>query len=203
MKNNSKGVTAVEYGLIVGLISIAIIGSVALTGSNTKQVFCDVGETLSTHIGQSGIIPGCQANRFSIPDNIDPTIVDQSLGGSGYLKSIFGPTYNKLVLGQLEPLNEEDPITGIYGLYDANTNKPISDYATADSYLSNNGGLNFAYINLNYYEHEDVEQPVMQVETKSGQSYTLYFDPEHQSGTLFTNSWLTNNETGEEVNYME
>jgi len=37
--NNEKGVTAVEYGLLAALISLAIIGAVTLLGVNLAAVF--------------------------------------------------------------------------------------------------------------------------------------------------------------------
>ena len=36
---NEKGVTAVEYGLLAALISLAIIGGVTLLGTNLSAVF--------------------------------------------------------------------------------------------------------------------------------------------------------------------
>lgn len=45
---HNKGVTAVEYGLIGALLSVVIIGSVALTGIRTKEVFCYI----ATHISE-------------------------------------------------------------------------------------------------------------------------------------------------------
>ncbi len=37
-----EGATAVEYGLLVGLIAAIIIGTVALLGGNINQAFVDV-----------------------------------------------------------------------------------------------------------------------------------------------------------------
>ena len=44
---NNKGVTAIEYGLVAGLLSIVIMSSVALTGTDTKQTFCSVEKGLT------------------------------------------------------------------------------------------------------------------------------------------------------------
>lgn len=39
---NEKGVTAIEYGLLAALISLAIIGGVILLGTNLSSVFNSV-----------------------------------------------------------------------------------------------------------------------------------------------------------------
>lgn len=39
---NEKGVTAIEYGLLAALISLAIIGGVTLLGTNLSSVFNSV-----------------------------------------------------------------------------------------------------------------------------------------------------------------
>lgn len=42
------GATAIEYGLIAALISVVIIAALQLTGNSLKNVFSNVGATLST-----------------------------------------------------------------------------------------------------------------------------------------------------------
>ena len=44
---DESGATAIEYGLIAGLISVAIIGIVTTLGGNLTQVFT----TISTKLG--------------------------------------------------------------------------------------------------------------------------------------------------------
>ncbi len=39
LKNDRRGVTALEYGLIASLIAIVIIGSVTLLGTNASTMF--------------------------------------------------------------------------------------------------------------------------------------------------------------------
>lgn len=39
---SEKGATAVEYGLMVALIAVAIIGGVTLLGTNLQEMFDDV-----------------------------------------------------------------------------------------------------------------------------------------------------------------
>lgn len=41
-----EGATAVEYGLLVGLIAAIIIGTVALLGGNINQAFVDINSRL-------------------------------------------------------------------------------------------------------------------------------------------------------------
>jgi pilus assembly protein Flp/PilA len=41
-KDEEKGATAVEYGLMVALIAIVIIGAVTLLGGNLKGLFSDI-----------------------------------------------------------------------------------------------------------------------------------------------------------------
>ena len=43
---NESGATAIEYGLIAALISVAIIAGVSLTGSQLANTFNNVGTTL-------------------------------------------------------------------------------------------------------------------------------------------------------------
>jgi len=43
---NEEGATAVEYGLIVGLIAVVIIAAVILLGQNLDGMFDDINEQL-------------------------------------------------------------------------------------------------------------------------------------------------------------
>ena len=42
LKREEKGATAVEYGLMVGLIAVVIIGAVTLLGGELKGMFNDI-----------------------------------------------------------------------------------------------------------------------------------------------------------------
>jgi pilus assembly protein Flp/PilA len=42
-KRDERGATAVEYGLMVALIAIVIIGAVTLLGGNLKGLFSNIG----------------------------------------------------------------------------------------------------------------------------------------------------------------
>jgi pilus assembly protein Flp/PilA len=45
--NDRKGVTAVEYGLIAGLIAVAIIGAITLVGTDLTNLFNKVASNLA------------------------------------------------------------------------------------------------------------------------------------------------------------
>ncbi|TFD25532.1 Flp family type IVb pilin [Cryobacterium lyxosi] len=47
MRNDEEGATAVEYGLMVSLIAVAIIAAVALIGTNLDLMFDGVGNKLT------------------------------------------------------------------------------------------------------------------------------------------------------------
>ena len=46
MRNDEEGATAVEYGLMVSLIAVAIIAAVSLIGENLDLMFDGVGAEL-------------------------------------------------------------------------------------------------------------------------------------------------------------
>ena len=48
---DESGATAIEYGLIAGLISVAIITVVTLTGTSLTGTFCDVAVALGADAG--------------------------------------------------------------------------------------------------------------------------------------------------------
>ncbi|MGY1913960.1 Flp family type IVb pilin [Blastococcus sp. SYSU DS0973] len=47
LKRDEKGATAVEYGLLVGLIAVAIIFTVSLLGGQLESLFGTVSDELS------------------------------------------------------------------------------------------------------------------------------------------------------------
>ena len=44
---DKSGATAIEYGLIAGLVAVAIIFGVTTAGSGLSDTFCDVSDALS------------------------------------------------------------------------------------------------------------------------------------------------------------
>lgn len=47
LQSEERGATAVEYGLMVALIAIVIIGAVTLVGTNLSDVFGDIAGELT------------------------------------------------------------------------------------------------------------------------------------------------------------
>ena len=48
LRKDENGATAIEYGLIAGLISVVIIAAVGLVGNELRDVFNYIGTTLQT-----------------------------------------------------------------------------------------------------------------------------------------------------------
>lgn len=48
LNRDDRGATAVEYGLLVALIALVIIGAVVLLGGNLKNVFNNVANSVGT-----------------------------------------------------------------------------------------------------------------------------------------------------------
>lgn len=48
LRKCESGATAIEYGLIAGLISVVIIGVVTLVGTDLNNVFTEISTALST-----------------------------------------------------------------------------------------------------------------------------------------------------------
>lgn len=47
MRNDERGVTAIEYGLIAALIAVAIILAVTLVGDELVNIFNDIADALT------------------------------------------------------------------------------------------------------------------------------------------------------------
>jgi pilus assembly protein Flp/PilA len=52
--SEERGATAIEYGLIAGLIAVVIIGALTVTGTSLKSVFENVSGQLETVAGSGG-----------------------------------------------------------------------------------------------------------------------------------------------------
>lgn len=46
LRSDEKGATAVEYGLMVGLIAVVIIGAVVILGNKLNALFTSIGNAL-------------------------------------------------------------------------------------------------------------------------------------------------------------
>ncbi len=52
LRKDENGATAIEYGLVAGLISIVIITTVTMVGSKLENVFNYIGSTLDGSLQQ-------------------------------------------------------------------------------------------------------------------------------------------------------
>lgn len=52
--NDEEGATAIEYGLIAGLIAVAIIAGASTLGTNLNNTFCAVGSVVTGAAKASG-----------------------------------------------------------------------------------------------------------------------------------------------------
>jgi pilus assembly protein Flp/PilA len=50
LKENKKGQGLVEYGMIIGLIALVVIGVMATLGDQIKAFFTSITGTLATHV---------------------------------------------------------------------------------------------------------------------------------------------------------
>ena len=50
LHSDEEGATAVEYGLIIGLIAVVIIGAVVALGSVLNGIFTNVGTNLTDNV---------------------------------------------------------------------------------------------------------------------------------------------------------
>jgi pilus assembly protein Flp/PilA len=48
LRKNEDGATAIEYGLVAGLISIVIITTITMVGSRLEAVFTFIGSSLDS-----------------------------------------------------------------------------------------------------------------------------------------------------------
>ena len=49
--NDQSGATALEYGLIAGLISLAVVGGATAAGGAVNTIFTDIGAALTAAAG--------------------------------------------------------------------------------------------------------------------------------------------------------
>ncbi len=61
-RKNEDGATAIEYGLIAGLIAVVIIGAVAVLGTQIKASFTKIGDDIKAANTTSGAGTGTGGN---------------------------------------------------------------------------------------------------------------------------------------------
>jgi pilus assembly protein Flp/PilA len=54
LRSDASGVTAIEYGLIAGFISVAIIGALTLIGGSLQTLFTSIQTALGTAAAAAG-----------------------------------------------------------------------------------------------------------------------------------------------------
>lgn len=54
-KRNQKGATAVEYGLIMSLMTLALLGALSTTGSSTQDKWDGVSNSISDSMETAGV----------------------------------------------------------------------------------------------------------------------------------------------------
>ena len=52
--SEERGATAIEYGLIAGLIAVVVIGALTVTGTSLNSVFTNVSDKLEEVAGTGG-----------------------------------------------------------------------------------------------------------------------------------------------------
>lgn len=74
LKNNQKGAGLVEYGIVVGLISLLAIASVFGTGTEVKTVFCRVTDKLNYEFSEIGFMERVEYSCSEGTQDPEPTI---------------------------------------------------------------------------------------------------------------------------------
>jgi len=65
-----SGATAIEYGLLVSLMAVAMIGAVLMTGERTRAVFAELSVRIGTNESAPSGITWSQNPDFFLSDNI-------------------------------------------------------------------------------------------------------------------------------------
>ncbi|MBS0987341.1 Flp family type IVb pilin [Acetobacter okinawensis] len=156
---NQFGVTAIEYALLMFLISVGILLSVQTAGYKLSDTFCSVSFALGGKSCAGTTNPAdlsfADKLQSSLTDKLDKNYIDSSQGGTGghWNPDAWGPDDQVTVstasldmqniANGLENLNAEDPITNVFGIYDR-SGKVVNDYATAlAGFQSGSNWLNY------------------------------------------------------------
>lgn len=200
---DNRGVTAIEYGLIVSGIALAILTTAMLTGVNAKQTFCTVSIAIgsssnSCSSSSSGVAlsnGGTLAElESSLSEKLDLGLIDTSLGGSAKDEGGRWWSSDALVnasatgelegnLENLEKINATDPITNVFGIYDESTGKPITDYNDAIIGIENrlddkDSSISSTYSDDGTWNHNS---GAIEVTTKSGKAYIISRNGEYMN----------------------
>ena len=73
-RGSQRGATAIEYGILIGLVGVAVIASVSLLGGNLSDSFCNTADS----IGEQNCAQGASAS-----DSAAGTGSDSTAGATG------------------------------------------------------------------------------------------------------------------------
>ena len=177
---NNIGNTAIEYALIIFLISMMIFTGISFMGFNVKTTFCKINDKI-------GVLSKQNKQDCYVAKGVDSNFVDSSLGGDESIinasnwasrddatetdaQSDTAVANNLAHL--LSRLNEKDPVIGIYGLYD-NSQNLVSTYNDAEQVLnSNTRTINNDWSDGRFaYTLGGNQHPYFEVATASGKVY--------------------------------
>lgn len=55
LKSNQKGATAIEYGLIMALMTLALVGALSTTGKSTQDTWDGVANKVADSMSDAGV----------------------------------------------------------------------------------------------------------------------------------------------------
>lgn len=138
---DDKGNTAIEYALIIFLVSLGMITALITCGVSIKYTFCVISSEIT-----SGTTGDCNG---SLSNTVNSNYLTSGEGGTGSIDSdndnssqddsspyfATGADGNTSIQQILDQLNAKDPITGIYGVYDPNTGDALNTYQKMSDFL--------------------------------------------------------------------
>jgi len=86
-KRKIKGVTSIEYAILTFFIAMVIIGFLEITGVNLKNIFSDLGNSISLSSGSSSSSSLSQYGGPWQPGDGTPTGFASGNGITGYINS--------------------------------------------------------------------------------------------------------------------
>lgn len=157
---NTKGVAALEYGLIAASISVALLSSMSQAGLSVKQSLCLVSESISTTSSCSGTGTPSQSTSLtqaalSSQDYLtrDVALAQAWLNkGNGQYAATLPVAYGgwgvsdrislnaQNYIQRINALNNASPLSTIFGIYD-NNGKPVTDPKTVLSLFNSGASL--------------------------------------------------------------
>lgn len=157
-----KGVTAVSYALIISGVSLAILSALSLTGKSVNHNLCTASSALTE---QTSSDPCYKTTEY---DWVNASFLPSQFGGQGVSgPSVWHSEAVAIMQKALGDINSVDPVLGIYGLYDSNSN-PATKYSDAEAIL-NSGNTPSATNDMG----NDSYATMYQFKTASGTVYNM------------------------------